>query len=33
MEMVIETVDNAELKAFAESEIEKMNARNARRAS
>ena len=33
MEMVIETVDNAELKAFAESEIEKMNTRNARRAS
>lgn len=33
MEMVITTVDNAELKEFAESEIEKMNARNAKRAN
>lgn len=33
MEMVIATVDNAELREFAESEIKKMNARNAKRAS
>ena len=33
MEMVIATVDNAELREFAESEIEKMNARNAKRAN
>ena len=31
MEMVIATVDNAELREFAESEIEKMNTRNAKR--
>lgn len=33
LEMVIAEVKNDELKAFAESEIEKMNARNAKRAS
>lgn len=32
MEMVIAEVTNAELKAFAQSEIEKMDARNAKRA-
>lgn len=33
LEMVIAEVKNDELKGFAESEIEKMNARNAKRAS
>lgn len=33
MEMVIAEVENEELVAFAESEIEKMNARNERRAN